>query len=113
MKYTMTTPCHWCPFVRHSGFTFERLQEHASGEFACHKTCTLVDHDDGDGTVYTASKKSLHCAGALIFLLKQGESTQMMRIAQRLKLFDPSKLDMEANVGNGPADYLVERPRIA
>lgn len=96
MNYTMTTPCAECPFLNtpnfKRGFTLRRLKEFASGEFPCHKTA--ADTEEG----FTAKKDSLHCAGALIFNEKRHTSTQMMRICERIGLYDRRKLDMKANV---------------
>lgn len=81
------------------GFTIRRLEEFASAEFACHKTCE--QDDEGD---YVARDGSPHCAGALIFLEKRGRPHQMMRICERLRgkdgkpMYDPTKLDMKASV---------------
>lgn len=96
MKYTMTTPCAQCPFTEKmkKGFTLKRLNEFASGEFPCHKTASL-DEEDGD---FQANEKSVHCAGALIFNEKRNKPNQMMRIAERLGMYDYKKLDMEAKV---------------
>lgn len=93
MNYTMRTPCNQCPYLIGSGFTFASLTRHASGEFACHKTCELSDED-----MYEPKQRSLHCAGALIFLEKQSAPHQMMRIAERLGFYDHTKLDMAAPV---------------
>jgi len=95
LKYTLTKPCDQCPFLIGSGFTARSLDAHSSGEFACHKTCTL--DEDGDGT-YQPRKKSPHCAGALIYLEKREKPHQMMRICARLGMYDPNKLDMLAPV---------------
>ena len=66
----------------------------AKGEFACHKTCDQ-DEETGD---YVPNKDSHHCVGALIFLEKQNAPHQMMRICERLGLYDRTKLDMDAPV---------------
>lgn len=94
MNYTMTEPCDACPFLKGSGFTYRSLVAHASGEFACHKTCKLSEETD----VFEPQKKSLHCAGALIFLEKLGVPHQMMRICERIGMYDPTKLNMAAPV---------------
>lgn len=94
MNYTMTKPCDACPFLKGSGFKLPSLKSHASGEFACHKTCTL-DDESGD---YEPTEKSLHCAGALIFLEKRDAPHQMMLICERLGMYDRTKLDMSAPV---------------
>ena len=98
MNYNMTEPCDACPFLKGSGFTWRSLNEHASGEFACHKTCDL---DEG---VYQPKYKSLHCAGALIFLEKQGKPHQMMRICERIGMYDHRNLNMDAPVVSKPSD---------
>ena len=95
MNYTMATPCDACPFIEGSGFKLRSLEAHANGEFACHKTCELNE----EGTYEAkANGKSLHCAGALIFLEKQTRPHQMMRISERLGMYDRTKLDMSAPV---------------
>ena len=94
MNYSMTDPCDACPFLIGSGFTMKSLKAHASGEFACHKTCKL----DDETRTYEPQEKSLHCAGALIFLEKRDAPHQMMRICERLGLYDRTKLNMDAPV---------------
>lgn len=100
MKYNMTEPCNACPFLIGSGFTYKSLQKHASGEFACHKACDL----DEDVYVEKASGKTPHCAGALIFLEKKNQPHQMMRIAERLRAYDRTKLNMRAPVVANASD---------
>ena len=53
-----------------------------------------------------------HCAGALIFLEAQEQPNQMMRIAERLGLYDRRKLDMESPVfddADAMADHLRDQ----
>jgi hypothetical protein len=87
MRYNLTTPCAECPFLKGSGFTWASLHRHAAGEYE------------------PRSDKTPHCAGALIFLEKQDKPNQMMRICERIGLYDRTKLDMDANVGSKPSDY--------
>jgi hypothetical protein len=94
MRYTMTKPCDECPFLEGDGFTKESLDAHSSGEFACHKQCEI----DDDGMFVAKNEKTQHCAGALIYLEKQNRPHQMMRISERLGLYDRTKLDMSAPV---------------
>ena len=96
MRYTLTSPCTECPFLKSMahGYSKHRLEEFASGAFPCHKTAE-ADEETGD---FIATKKSLHCAGALIYLEKRGRSHQMMRIAERLGMYDARKLNMDAEV---------------
>lgn len=94
MKYTMTEPCDACPFLKGSRFKVARLKEFASGEFPCHKACDLNEDDE-----YVArNDKTPHCAGALIFNEKRGTPNQMMRICERLGMYDRTKLNMKASV---------------
>lgn len=101
MKYTMTKPCPECPFLKGSPLNKtlpkSRLREFASGKFACHKTAELQEDEDGHGQ-YVGKAESQHCAGALIALEKAGAPHQMMRIAGRLGMYDPTKLDMASDV---------------
>ncbi len=101
MNYTMTKPCPECPFRRGAGavrLMSGRVDEIAGlmlnpqgGEFPCHKT-TVVDEDD-DESGRCSTPDSQHCAGALIFAEKNDNHTGMMKIAGRLGMYDPSKLD--------------------
>ena len=58
-----------------------------SGGFPCHRTTVGTENDDLQET-----KDSKHCAGALIYAEKQEASTQMMRIAERLGMYDRHQL---------------------
>lgn len=97
MKYTMTKPCNACPFLKDSGFKTAQLERYVTGEFGCHKACDLTETED-DGSVYKPNQDTPHCAGALIYLEKRKRSTQMMRICERIGMYDHTKLDMGANV---------------
>ena len=103
MKYTMTKPCNFCPFVigglahlgpdRAEAIGGQIVDFDGCGgrsEFVCHKTGEA--EEDGD-IREKRDGSSVHCAGALIFAEKQEAQTQMMRIAERLGMYDPSKLD--------------------
>lgn len=93
MHYKMTSPCDQCPFLNTSGFKLAALKRHASGEFACHKTCEIDEED-----TYQPKQESPHCAGALIFHEKRDKPHQMMRICERLGFYDRTKLNMDAPV---------------
>lgn len=95
MKYNLTEPCNECPFLIGSGFKLARLKAHASGEFACHMACKI---DEESGDFVARGKKTPHCAGALIFLEKRNTPHQMMRICERIGLYDRRKLNMKAPV---------------
>jgi hypothetical protein len=98
VKYTMTTPCAECPFLKSMarGFTIKRLREFADeGAFPCHKAC---DADDDSGEFVARDDNTPACAGALIFNEKRNRPNQMMRIAERLGMYDRTKLNMEAPV---------------
>lgn len=101
MNYNgLSEPCKDCPFLNiprmKRTFPLRRLAEFAQGPFPCHKTAVLPENNEDAG--YTATAKSLHCAGALIFCEKRDRPNQMMRIAERLGLYDRQKLNMKSNV---------------
>lgn len=90
MKHTMASPCDNCPFRTDiKGYLRgERVREIAESlfrgaSFPCHKTTEDWEDDDGESE-RCETEDSQQCAGAEIFLAKQGMSTQMSRIAERL-----------------------------
>lgn len=105
MNFKRTTPCANCPFrsdIRPFIYP-ERAREILEGEgtFPCHKTVDYsVDADDGDGLggAGRVHEKSQQCAGVLIVREHIGRPNQIMRIAERLGMYDHTKLDMHAPV---------------
>jgi len=104
MKWDMQKPCDNCPFLKKGGIrlTEGRVRELAQnilndqgGTFPCHKTTVDSGDDECD---LVATENSSHCAGALIFALRNGNMTQMMRIAQRLGMFKPDDLMAQKRV---------------
>ncbi len=90
----MTSPCSECPFtMTKKQFSDKRLKEFAQGEFPCHKTANLIEDEEGSAE-YRTGNKSVHCAGALIYNEKRHAPHQMMRIAERLGLYDYKKLNI-------------------
>lgn len=104
MKYDLVAPCGQCPFRYDiKGFlTPDRAEEILESitdlqqTFPCHKTVEYGEDDDSDFHIPSADEQ--HCAGAMIFLEKQNMPNQMMRIAERLGLYDRTKLHMESPV---------------
>lgn len=108
MSYALTKPCKDCPF-RHDIRPFLRraraeeiVEGLERGEFPCHKTLECTDDEEGT----RVGKKSQHCAGALIMLEKVDRPSQMMRIAERIGMYDRTKLDMDAPVFDDPQDFI-------
>lgn len=101
MDYTMTKPCDRCPFRSDRIFPLGRGRVREffdGGSFPCHKT-TKAGGADG--------KREKACAGFLIILEKENQPSQMMRIAERLGLYDHTKLDMDAPVYESIEDAIV------
>lgn len=106
MKFDLVRPCKDCPFRTDVTpyLTARRVREITGAlirrdqTFACHKTIK----SDEDGDTY-ATGESQHCAGATIMLERLGRPNQMMRIAERLRVYDRSKLDLAAPVYATPA----------
>lgn len=93
MNYDMREPCDECPFLEHQALPVKRLRQFASGEFPCHKACNVED-----GKFVPRNDKTPHCAGALIFNELRNTPHQMMRICERIGLYDRTKLNMDAEV---------------
>ena len=115
--YSMTTPCAHCPFRSdiEPYLVPARIREIerslVRSEFPCHKTTSHDDEDSCDGT-YTPKGGEIHCAGALILMEKLGRSSQMSRIAERLGMYDPRALDMDAPVFDSFDEmYEAQKPR--
>lgn len=99
--FTLTSPCANCPFRSDRPFYLSaaRAQEIAhslyeGSTFHCHKT---VDYDTEDGEPSIGNRARV-CAGALITMEKEGTANQMMRIGERLGLYDRCVLDMDSPV---------------
>jgi hypothetical protein len=101
MDYDLKKPCDNCPFRRGTSMrlTNTRVREVVGGmiknggEFPCHKTIEILEDDCGEDAGYRAKNgKSKHCAGALIFAEKNKASTQMMRICERIGMYNSTAL---------------------
>jgi hypothetical protein len=104
-RYKLRRPCEGCPFRTDvPGYLRrERAQEIAEdlangSEFACHKTTVSDEEFGGDGSERVATQDSAFCAGALITMERSGQANQIMRVAERLGLYEHEKLDMYAPV---------------
>lgn len=109
--YGLKAPCPDCPFRSDVKpyLKADRVREIrrslVQGEFACHKT---TEHD-GDGQ-HIPSTGEVHCAGALILMEKEGRSSQMTRIAARLGMYDPARLDMDSPVYGSFEEMIRAQP---
>lgn len=95
----MTEPCADCPFLKKNAKSYgaRRLREFADQNFHCHKT-GICTEDEETGGEYLPTEDSLACAGHLIYNEKRERPNQMMRIAERLGMYDRRKLNMTAKV---------------
>lgn len=99
MGFKLRRPCAKCPFrtdCMPEWLNRGRAAEIANSitkeqqAFQCHETTEVGGADPGG---------EQHCAGALILLEKSGVGFgQVARIAGRMGVFDPEKLDLEAPV---------------
>ena len=113
MYFNLKRPCKTCPFRTDKDFflNVERAEEitdavtRQQGTFACHNTTNEEGFDEDIGE-YCPTGEEEHCAGVLIILEKLEQPNQMMRIAERLSLYDRSKLDMHAPVFDDFEDWI-------
>lgn len=110
-QHLMASPCEHCPFRTDIGgyLRGDRVREIAESlfrgaSFPCHKTTESWEDEDGESD-HIETEDSQQCAGAEIFLAKQGMSTQMSRIAERLGM-KVAKLNMKAPVCGSVAEML-------
>lgn len=114
MKYDLRKPCLGCPFRTdvEPYLAAERAEEiieaitRRQQTFACHKH-TRFDEDEEGESVNVPHSDDQHCAGALILLERMEMPNQMMRISERLGLYDRTKLHMDAPVYED-ADEMLE-----
>lgn len=117
MKYNLPRPCKNCPFRSDvKGYlTKARVRSIIDGitrqqqTFSCHKTNEFGSDDEGWSET-RETPNSQHCAGALIFLERLEQPNQMMRISERLGLYDARKLDMESPV-HSARTMIAAQPR--
>ncbi len=102
MNFALTKPCDNCPFRTDikpylSGVRAEEIASSLlKGQtFPCHKA---AEYDDATGKYIVGMEKEQHCAGAMIVLEHMNAPNQMMRIAERLGLYNRKKLEMESPV---------------
>lgn len=114
MHFDLHVPCGNCPFLRNGGIRLTKprvkqicrdILSDQGKTFACHKTTA-----DRNGELVEVMS-SRHCAGALIFSHKHGNSTQMMRIAERLRMYEPRKLMANQEVVDMVFDNVREMER--
>lgn len=117
MNFNLKRPCANCPFRTDipAFLTKGRARQimdglvHEQGTFVCHKT-TVHDEESDDGEML-AVRKSEHCAGAMILLERIEKPNQMMRIAERVRLYDRTKLEMDSPVFKTGAEFIRAQPR--
>lgn len=96
-RYSLRTPCAKCPFrtdvdpYLRAGRAEEIARSlHEGAEFPCHETTVTVETEDGD-TARVEGPRSRFCAGAMATMEREGNPNQMLRIAERLGLYDQEK----------------------
>jgi len=105
MNFNLKQPCKDCPFIPGSS-TNTTLAEgriesivsdlRADRGFICHKT---LDH----------VVKNEHCAGAMIFLEREDRPNQLMRVAERLGIYDRNGLNMDAEIISNDMSCMEKR----
>lgn len=120
MKFNLKRPCKDCPFrndkphqegwlgAERAEGIYQSLLD--GGNFPCHKTHDYADDNSGE---FTHQKGHQFCAGALIMLENEGSTfqSQALRMAVRLRLYNPNDLDKNSPVfanGDEFIDYHTE-----
>lgn len=103
--FDLIRPCAHCPFRRDiPGFLYgDRMQQIMNDllngqSFHCHETVEDNEDDENGSDGPTVTSESQHCAGASILLEKLDRPNQMMRICERLRMYDRTKLVMTSPV---------------
>jgi len=114
MEFQLTQPCDNCPFrsdvvpylnqARAEEIALQ-LERHT---FACHKTTHVSQGRDVMGRF--AKRITQHCAGALILMLKTECLGDLQQIAERLGLFDPKLMKLDAPVVETFQQFIAAQP---
>jgi hypothetical protein len=107
-------PCGSCPFRTDIPAFLSKTKARSIRDawardihFDCHKT---VDYSGDDGEGVSTSRTSI-CAGFAILAERVDRPTQMMRIAERLRMYDRSKLNMDAPVHKDWSAFIKAQPQ--
>lgn len=119
MKFELRTPCKDCPFRTDVTpyLTRARVREitdaitEGQATFSCHKLNDLVEDEETGEEDVVEGERAQHCAGAMIMLERLGRPNQMMRIAERVGLYDRSKLRMDSPVYATPEAMIKAQRR--
>ena len=105
MNFNLINPCKDCPFR-----TDKPNQQHWLGEARAEEICqSLINKQQTfqcHKTLDLPKDKHQHCAGAMIMLEHIQKPNQMMRIAERLGMYDHTKVNMNAPVFTNPEDFI-------
>lgn len=116
----MTKPCKNCPFRTDSleGWLGNNRASEISNSltvedktFPCHKTVDYDSQDDDEAFSGVLTNETQHCAGALIMLEKMNKPNQMMRIAERLGLYNRTKLKMDSPIFNNSKQFIIHHSK--
>lgn len=118
MRFELRRPCASCPFrtdivpFLHAARAREIAKALVHHTFTCHNT--TIDHEDEETgeSMRIDGPDAQHCAGALIMLEHVNAPSQMMRIAERLGLYDRTKLDMSSPVYTTPAAFVAAHRKV-
>lgn len=117
MKFDLKKPCRECPFRTDSlkgWLGKERAADIIDGmyvkdqTFSCHKTVEYsedLDEETGDQLINNRVNEQ-HCAGAMILMERKGRANQLMRIAERLRIYDRNKLKMDSPVFQTQKEFI-------
>lgn len=106
--FKLVRPCANCPFRTDAPPFLRRAPEIAQSIaegsfFSCHKT---VDYEVDEEERFSPLPGEQFCAGALILMEKAGARNQAVRLAERLDMHDPARLDLEAPVFDSLAAFV-------
>ena len=115
VHFSLLTPCATCPFRRKHGCILSKSRALELGTMMLRADShTFTCHSTLHGTC--SQQKREHCAGALIFAELQGKTTQAMRWAERLGMYDrellmaPERQHIHAQVFATLQEFVAAQP---
>ncbi|WP_151708837.1 DUF6283 family protein [Acinetobacter brisouii] len=118
--FKLKRPCKNCPFRNdveiQKGWLGEARARNiyedtllAGKVFPCHKTVEHEDYEGDDPQQFALQPQNNFCAGALILMEKNGDAikSNAIRMAERLRLYDHKKLDMNSPVFETADEFIT------
>lgn len=110
MKFDLKSPCSNCPFRKDINPYLNKARVRDLEKSLISKQESFVCHKTSHKLGAPKDKDENHCAGALIVMEKENKPNQMMRIAERLGLYNRHELKNKELVFDSFKEMIKAQP---